>query len=156
MRLLSNLLTLGTQAPEDDLRLLDEKSMIGGRLQTGSRTDGAVHIGGETASAADDVVVVVSHPRLVACRVSGRLNASNEPRLFQSMQIVVHGLCGERAEALPCGVRNGLRIRMSAFSMNRRKHGEAWCGHPQPGFAKRFLKCGFVERHVTIIDLNLE
>ena len=154
---LSFLLTLGTQAPKNDFRLLDDKSMIGGWLQTGSRADRAVHIGGQTAAAADDVMVVVSHPRLIASRMAGRLDASDEAGLLQDVQVVVHGLGGERAEPLAGSVRNGFRIPMLSLAQDRHEYGETGRGHPQTGPAKGFVKCEFVRRHrYHYRPLNLE
>lgn len=86
--------------------------MRSGGLQTGSRANGTVHIGSETATAADNVMVVVSHPRLIASRMTGRLDTSDEAGLHQDVQIVVYGLGGERAEPLAGGVCNGFRIPM--------------------------------------------
>ena len=121
--------------------------MIGGWLQAGSRADGAVHIGSQAAAAADNVMVVVSHPRLIASRMAGRLDASDEPRLLQDVQIVVHGLGGERAEPLAGSVGDGFRIPMLSLAQNRREYGEPGRGHPQTGLAQGFVKCGCVRRH---------
>ena len=147
MRLLRLLLTLGTQAPKNNFRLLDDKSMIGGWLQAGRRADHAVHICGETAAAADDVMVIVSDSRLIPCRMAGRLNASNESDLLQDMQIVVHGLRRERSDPLAGGVCNGFRIPMLALALDRPEYGEPRRSHSQTSFAKGFLKFGFDERH---------
>jgi hypothetical protein len=146
---MSLLLTLGTQTPENHLRLLDDKSMIGGWVQTGSRANCAVHIGSQTAAATDNVMVVVSHPRLIASRMAGRLDASDEAGLFQDVEIVVHGLGRERAEALAGGVCNGFRIPMLSLAQDRHEDGESGCGHPQTGPAKGFVKGGFVGRHIN-------
>ena len=138
---MSLLLTLGTQAPEDHFRLLDDKPMIGGWFQAGSVTDRAVHIGRKAAATADNVMGVVSHPRLVARRMAGRLDASEQTGILQDMQIVVHGLGGKRAEPLAGGVCDRICIPMLSLAQDRRKHGEPGCGHPQPGPAKGFVKC---------------
>jgi hypothetical protein len=89
---------------------LDEESMIGGRLQAGCRADGTVYISSQTAAAADDMVVVVSHPCLIASRMPGRLDASDEASRLQNVQIVVYGLSGECAESLARGICDGVRI----------------------------------------------
>jgi len=149
------LLTLGTQAPEDHLRLLDEKSMAGGWLQTGSRSNRAVHIGGKSATAADKVMVVISHPSLIASRMAGRLDASEEASLLQDVQIVVNGLGGERAEPLAGRVCNGFRIPMLALAQDGREYGETGCGHPQTCPAKGFLKCRYVRCHNTDYILSI-
>ena len=130
---MSLLLTLGTQAPKNHFRLLDDKSMIGGWLQTGSRTNGAVHIGSQTATAADNVMVVVSHPRLIARRMAGRLDASYEASLFQDVQIVIDGLGGEGADPLARGVCNGFHVSMLSLAQDRYKDSESGRGYPQAG-----------------------
>jgi hypothetical protein len=79
---LNCLLALGTQAPKDDFGLLDNKSMIGGGFQAGGMTYGTVHIGRHTAAAADDVMVIVSHPCLIASRMTRRLDAPDKACLF--------------------------------------------------------------------------
>jgi hypothetical protein len=124
------LLTLGTQAPKNYFRLLNDESMRGGWLQTRSRADRAVHIGSQTAPAADDVMVVVSHPRLIARRMAGRLDAPDEASLLQDVQIVVHGLRGERTEPLAGRSCYGFRIPMLSLAQDRPEYGEAGRGHP--------------------------
>ena len=62
----------------------------------GGRADRAVHIRGRSAAAADDVMVVIADPRLIAARMAGRLDSSDKPRLLQNVQVVIHGLGGER------------------------------------------------------------
>jgi hypothetical protein len=116
---LSLLLTLGTEAPKNYLCLLDDKSMISRWLQAGSRANRAVHIGSETTAAADDMMVVISNTRLIARRMAGRLDASDEASLLQDVQIVVYGLEGERAEPLPGSIRNGFRIPMLSLLQDR-------------------------------------
>ncbi len=121
--------------------------MIGGWLQTGRRADRAVHIGGQTAAPADDVMVVISHPRLVASRMAGRLDASDEADILKNVQIVVHGLCGERAETRAGSVCNGFHVPMPALALHRHEYGEAGRRHPQTGPAKGVGNCRFVRRH---------
>src|SRR6202044_1547647 len=121
---MSQLLALGTQAPKNNFCLLDDKSMIGGWLQTGCRANGAVHIGCQTATAADNVMGVVPHPRLIAGRMARGLDASDEASLLQDVQIVVDRLGGERAEPLAGSVCNGFRIPMLSFALNGSEDGE--------------------------------
>jgi hypothetical protein len=90
-------LASGTQAPKYHFGFLDDESMVRGRLQAGGFADGTVHIGDHTAAATDDVVVVISDPRFVARRMAGWLDSPDESRLLQDVQVVVHGLRGERA-----------------------------------------------------------
>ena len=150
------MLTLGTQAPKDDLRLLHGKSVRGGGFQTGGRANGAVHIGSSSAAAADKMMVVVSDPRFVAGRVTGRLNTPNEARPLQRMQIVVDGLRGKCAETGAGRVRNRFGVKMLSDTLNRGKHGEAGGGHAQARYAQGLVKGGVVGRHAPIITPFLE
>lgn len=115
-------LTVWAQAPKNDFRLMDDKSVVGGRFQTGSRADSAVHIGCQTATAADKVMVIVANARLIACRMAGRLDSSNKPSLLECVQIVVNGLCGEGAKPLAGSDRNGLRIPMTPLALDRHEN----------------------------------
>src|SRR5215472_6190735 len=58
--------TLGTSAPVDDLGFVDLVARIVDGRQAGGVADRAVDIANGTARPADDVVVVVQDPRLVA------------------------------------------------------------------------------------------
>lgn len=150
---MSLLLTGGTQSPENDLRLLNEERMIGGRLQTGSRADRAVHINGQTTATADDVVVIVPHTRLEASRVPGRLDAPDETCLLQDAQIVVHCLKRERSEAFARSLGNGFHIPMLPLAQYRQKDGEARRSDPQTGTAEGFVKCDFLGSHAKEYSL---
>ena len=61
---------LRAKAPKDDFCRLDDKAMRVGRLQTWSRPDRAVYVGGQTAAAADKVMVVIADPCLIASGMS--------------------------------------------------------------------------------------
>ncbi len=89
-------------------------------------------------------MVVISHPRLIASRMAGRLDAPNKARFQQDVQIVVHGLRRERAKPLAGSVRNGVRISMPSFALDRYEYGEPECSHPKSGPAQGFVQCGFV------------
>jgi hypothetical protein len=60
--------------------------------------DGAVDIDGVTARAADQMVVVVTHPVLVAGWRSGRLDPAKETLVDQDAEGVVHALAGNGAD----------------------------------------------------------
>ena len=68
--------------------------------QAGCVADGAVDVGDGAAGPADDVVVVVAHPRLVARHGAGRLDAPHQARVGQRAQDVVDRLVGHVAEIL--------------------------------------------------------
>jgi len=61
---------------------------------------GAVDVDGGAASAADEVVVVVADPRLVASRMAGRLDAPREAGEGERGEHVVHRLHRHRTEPL--------------------------------------------------------
>src|SRR5215469_8824471 len=79
---------LGTSAPEDDLGLADLVARVVGGRQAGGVADRAVDVGDGTARPADDVVVVVSDPRLVARHGARRLDPPHQARVSQHPQHV--------------------------------------------------------------------
>ena len=103
--------------------------MIGGWFQARSRPDRTIYIGSQPAPAADDVMVIIPHTRLVASRMTGRLNAPDETSLLQRVQIVVDCLSGESAESFSGCDSNGFRITMLPLAQNRHEYGEAGGGH---------------------------
>ena len=122
--------------------------MIGRRLQTGSRANCTIHIGSQTTVAADNMMVVVSHPRLVASRMAGRLDAPDQAGFLQNMQIIVHGLERERPKPLAGNISNGFRIPMLPFALDRQEYGETGCGYSQTDRLKGFVNCDFVGGHL--------
>ncbi len=99
--------------------------MMGGWLQTGSRSNSAVYIGSQAAAAADNVMVIVSHACLIASGMAGWLDASNKSGFFENVQIVVYCLRGERAEPLAGCVCNSFRIAMLPLAHHQHEHGES-------------------------------
>ena len=69
---------MGAEAPKDDFGCFDDETFVGGGLQARCRAYRTVHIGGKAAAAADKVMVIVPHPRLIAGRVAGRLDAPDK------------------------------------------------------------------------------
>jgi hypothetical protein len=87
--------------PVGDLGLVDleaARQPVG--QQAGVRTGGAVDVEGGAAGAADEVVVVVADPGLVARRVPGRLDAADQAGRSEGTEHVVHRLHGDAADAL--------------------------------------------------------
>jgi len=144
---------LGTEAPKDDLSLLDDKSVCGGRLQAGCRADSAVHICGHSAAATDEVVVIIAHPPLIAAWVAGRLDSSHKPRFLQDVQVVIHGLGGERTQLLTGGFRDGFRVPVLSCAQNGREDGQAGRSHPQACLPKGFVKWMCVRKHTLHYNL---
>lgn len=127
--------------------------MIGGWLQAGRRADRAVHICGETAAAADDVMVIVSDSRLIPCRMAGRLDTADKPRFLQDVQVVIHCLGGERTEPFAGGVCDRFRIPMLSLAHHGSKDGKPRRGHPQACLTKGYVKCGSVRYHMRYYRL---
>src|SRR3954471_20099508 len=82
----------GAASPVDDLGLVDLVAPRVRRDQAGCLADRAVHVDDRAARPADEVVVVVPHPRLVAGHRAGRLDPPHEPGVGQGAQYVVDGL----------------------------------------------------------------
>ena len=87
---------VGAGAPVDDFYLVDHVAVVVRGGQAGSVADGAVDIDDAAAGPAHEVVVVVPNPGLVVGGRTGRLNASNQPRLGERVQYVVDRLPGDR------------------------------------------------------------
>ncbi len=77
-------------APVDDLGLVDLVARVVGRSQAWRGTDSAVHVDHAAAGATDQVVMVVTHPILVARRRPGRLDAPEQTHVGQDADGVVH------------------------------------------------------------------
>ena len=153
---MSRVLALGTEAPENHFRLLDNKSMIDGRLQAGSLTDGTVHIGGCAAAPTDDMVVIVADACLVARRAVGGLNATHQPGFDQGIQVVVDSLRGEGSQTGAGGDRDGLRIVMLVSRFDGGDHGEPWGGNAQSCIPNTIRPVGFSVFHSVSIAYYLE
>src|SRR4051794_7479694 len=91
----------GAVAPVDDLGLVDDEPVVVGHVQARSGADRAVDVDGATAAAADEVVVVVVDPVLVAGRRPGRLDPADESLVGQRAQRVVDRLPGDRPDLGP-------------------------------------------------------
>jgi hypothetical protein len=80
--------------------------------------------------------------------VAGGLDTTDKPRLLQNVEVVIHGLGGERAEALACGLGDGLRIPMLSLAEDGGEYGQSRACHPETRFAKGFVKLMCVRRHI--------
>jgi hypothetical protein len=63
-----------------------------GRLETRSRTNRAVYVGGCATAAANDVVVIIADTRFISSRLPGKLNAPNETGDHQGIEVVINRL----------------------------------------------------------------
>jgi hypothetical protein len=127
--------------------------MVGGWFKTRSRASGAVHVDRFAASAAYDVMVVVSNPRLVSGGMTRRLNSPDEADILEDVQIVIHGLGGECAEPLASGDCNGVRVPMLPLAHDRHKYSDARGGNTQTGPVQGFVDCVLIGGHVKHYEL---
>lgn len=102
--------TLGASTPVDDLGFVDLVARVVGGCQAGDVADRAVDIGDGTARPADDVVVVVPDPRLVARNGARRLETPHQTRGSQRAQHVVDGLVGHLTEILTHDTDDRVRV----------------------------------------------
>jgi hypothetical protein len=88
----------GTQAPIDDFGLVEDEAIehvvVVGRGQAWRVTDRAIDVGDDATGSADNVVVVVANPGLVARNHAEWLNPSDQTDGGESVENVVHGLAG--------------------------------------------------------------
>ena len=99
---------LGAPAPVDDLGLVDLVARVVGGRQARRVADRAVDVDHPAAGPADEVVVVVTDPVLVAGRRTGGLDAPEEALVGEGREGVVHRLPGDgtdRRPARPCRCR---------------------------------------------------
>ena len=87
-------LTFGADTPEDDFGLVDHEPRGMGRLQARSMPNGAVHIGDGTATAADQMVMVIADTRLKKRRGTGGFDTSHQPGTDTGPEHVINGLRG--------------------------------------------------------------
>jgi hypothetical protein len=97
---LKSLLTFGAEAPIHDFGFVDDKAVIIGRSETGCGARGAVDVDGLVAPPADEMMMVVSDSGLIQRGPPGRFDPAEDPRGDERVEVVVHGLPGEGAEAL--------------------------------------------------------
>lgn len=121
----------GAEPPINDFGLVDRVAVIGGGVEAGRLSDGAVDIDDLLAPPADEVVMVVAHPRFVERRSTGGFNAADDPDGHQGIEIVVDGLAGQRSEPLSCGGHDEFGIAMPALLLHHVQHGLPGRGEAQ-------------------------
>lgn len=119
---------VGAQAPVDDLGLIDEKAVVVRRGKAGRLADGTVDICDGPAGPADEMMVVVTHTRLVAGDGTGRLDPPHQTRSGQGMQHVVHGLPGNVGQNGAHGPEDRLRVGMWTL-VHSYQHRDPRSGH---------------------------
>src|SRR5688500_10781460 len=133
----------GAGAPIGHLGLVDDEALGVGGVEAGAVADGAVDVRDRAAAAADDVVVVVADPELVAGHRPGGLDPAHEPRLGQRTEHVVDGLVGH-ARLLGSDRRQdaaGVGVRVAAYGA---QDGETRAGDPQVNAAEQGLELAVV------------
>src|SRR4029453_6606297 len=83
---------LGTPAPVDDLGFVDLVPRVVGRRQARDVADRTVDVDHPAAGSADEVVMVVAGPILIAGRRARRLDPPEEALVGEGREGVVHGL----------------------------------------------------------------
>src|ERR687892_320793 len=97
-RCLVSSLALRAAPPVGDLGLVDLVAPVVDWRETGRGADCAVDVDHTAAGAADQVMVVVTHPILVAGRRPVGLDAPDEALVEHDAESVVHGLTGDGAD----------------------------------------------------------
>jgi hypothetical protein len=82
------------ETPVHDLSFIDHKAMVGACGEAGSVARGTVNIGDSAAGAANHMVVVIAHPRLVAGDRSGWFDLTDQAYCGERSQNVINGLRG--------------------------------------------------------------
>ena len=126
---------LGAQTPVDDLGLVEDEAIQCGdvtvrRGQAGGVPDAAVHVADGSTSAADQVMMVVADPRLVAGDRTGRLDTPNDASRGQGGQDVVHRLAGHLRQSESDSTENGVGVGVR-MGVHRLQHCDTGTGHPQ-------------------------
>jgi hypothetical protein len=101
-------LTVGTKAPEGDLRFVQHESMGLGGLEAGGGSHHAVDVGDSPAPSADHVVMIVAHPGFKERRTPRRFDPASQSRVGEGAEGVVHGLLGNLSQARPDSFGNPL------------------------------------------------
>ena len=103
------LLASRTDAPINDLGLVDNESTTVRGFQARRRPHGTVGVDGDAAAATDEVMVVVVDSVLVPSRRTGRLNPPDEALLGQRPKSVVDSLVRHSADLRSHGLLNLIR-----------------------------------------------
>jgi hypothetical protein len=119
----NRILARGTDAPEQNLGLVNPKPVRRGRFQTGATPDDTVHVLDPTALPTNQMMVVVADPRFIERGGVRRFDAPQQSRLQQGVKIIINGLPGKAAKAFTGNDGNGIGIEMPT-AMDRRQYGE--------------------------------
>jgi len=116
--------------------------MKGGGVEARGRPDNAIDIYGRIAFSADEMVVVIPHPRFVEGGASRRLDATQDSRGHQRVEIVVHRLPRKRAETGPRGGHDKFGIPVTSLVLQDGQHRGPGGREAQIRLAKEVLQFG--------------
>lgn len=121
-------LASGAIAPIDDLGFVDDEPVVIGGLQAWPVPYRAVNVYGAATGAANDVMVVVIDPDLIASRRTRRLDAPDEVIFGQDAQRVIDRLTRDGADVGPYQLLYVLRgpVRPAGHSSH---DGQSLSGH---------------------------
>jgi hypothetical protein len=111
----------------DDLGLVKKETMVVVGGEARGRADGAIDVVHQITPSANEMVMIVSNPVLVAGNRSCRLYSTQEVLLDEDPKCVVHGLTGDRSQL----VANGLGDVLSGdvwVASHGFHHGDALSG----------------------------
>jgi len=127
------------QPPERHFRLVNHEAVGRHRIEARLAALGAVDIGDPAAATTDDVVMVVTGPRLEQGRASRRFDPAGEPRPGQRAEDVVDGLGGDRVQLDSHELGDLVNIEMPMGFIKNFEHGESGTRDPQPPCPQHFL-----------------
>lgn len=133
---------MGAQAPVGDLRFIDDETVVVGGFEARAVAGGAIDIRSVPAFPANDVMVIIADPRLVAGGVSGGLDATDEAGFDQRVQVVIDGLGRECSKALSGNVCDDLYVQMLLLSLDGGQDSQARRRDAKSRGAKTFSECG--------------
>ena len=122
----------GAQAPVDDLGLVDHEAVVVRGGQAGRVADGAVDVGDGAARPADDVVVVVADPGLVAGHRAGRLDAADQAGRRSAPAARRRPPGGTRRRGRPGRAPMIESVSACGCRCTAVEHRDPGPGHPQP------------------------
>ena len=111
----------------DDLGLIKKESMVVVGGEARGRADGTIDVIHQIAPSANEMVMVVSNPVLVAGNRSCGLYPTQEVFLNEDPKSVVYGLTGDRSQLVANGFRDVLSGDVWVAS-NGFHHGDALSG----------------------------
>jgi hypothetical protein len=103
-----------------------------GRVEAGCLAHRAIDVGDQPAATADDVVMVVTNPRLEAGRAAGGLDPPSEAGAGERAQHVVHRLGGDRVEPFAYFLGDRVDVEMAGRRGENLEHGKSRARHAQP------------------------